>query len=72
MQNSALTDVIRFDHVGIFICLFSVCRYDLYRRRTTGETHISSPMLVAGVLLITLATARFVVDVTYLFIAFIH
>ena len=29
-------------------------------------------MLVAGVLLITLATARFVVDVTYLFVVFIH
>lgn len=29
-------------------------------------------MIVAGVLLVVLATARFVVDVSYLFIAFIH
>ncbi len=29
-------------------------------------------MVVAGVLLILLATARFAVDVTYIFIAFIH
>ncbi|RPD58989.1 hypothetical protein L226DRAFT_572399 [Lentinus tigrinus ALCF2SS1-7] len=57
---------------GIFLCLFGVCGYDLYRRRSTGETQISWPMLVAGILLVILATARFVVDVTYLFIAFIY
>ncbi|RDX54047.1 hypothetical protein OH76DRAFT_1059011 [Lentinus brumalis] len=57
---------------GVFICLFGVCGYDLYRRRASGETQISWPMIVAGVLLVVLATARFVVDVSYLFIAFIH
>ena len=67
-----LTDFGSFHLTGVFICLFGVCGYDLYRRRGSGETQISWPMLVAGILLIVLATARFVVDVTYLFVAFIH
>ncbi|KAI0794279.1 hypothetical protein C8Q74DRAFT_567182 [Fomes fomentarius] len=57
---------------GIFLSLFFICGYDLLRRRATNETQISWPMVVAGVLLILLATARFAVDVTYIFIAFIH
>ena len=58
--------------LGILLCLFTVCGYDLYRRRAHQETELSLPMIVAGVLLILLATARFIVDVTYLFVAFIH
>ncbi len=61
-----------FLSTGIFLSLFIICAYDLLRRRATNETQISWPMVVAGVSLILLATARFVVDVTYIFIAFIH
>ncbi|KAI0738432.1 hypothetical protein C8Q80DRAFT_1275440 [Daedaleopsis nitida] len=57
---------------GIFLCLFMVCGYDLYRRRASEETRLTSPMVVAGVLLILLATARFAVDVSYIFVAFVQ
>lgn len=57
---------------GVFLCLFIICTYDLYRRRKRHETQLSWPMALAGISLILLATARFIVDVTYIFIAFIQ
>ncbi|KAH9893335.1 hypothetical protein C8Q73DRAFT_528365 [Cubamyces lactineus] len=57
---------------GIFLCLFCVCSYDLVERRKRLKTQLSWPMVLAGVLLILLATARFIVDCTNIFVAFIH
>ncbi|KAI0824924.1 hypothetical protein BC628DRAFT_1321404 [Trametes gibbosa] len=57
---------------GFFLCLFCVCGYDLIRRRARVGSQLSWPMLVAGMLLIVLATARFVVDTTNVFVAFIQ
>ncbi|KAI0765179.1 hypothetical protein C8Q74DRAFT_1204758 [Fomes fomentarius] len=56
---------------GIFVCLFFVCGYDLIRRRARTGSQLSWPMVVAGVLLIFLATARFSVDTANVFVAFI-
>ncbi|KAH9945032.1 uncharacterized protein BXZ73DRAFT_96020 [Epithele typhae] len=57
---------------GVFVCLFCVCGYDLVRRRARYKSQLSWPMVVAGVLLIVLATARFAVDTANVFVAFIH
>ncbi|KAH9851892.1 hypothetical protein C2E23DRAFT_869038 [Lenzites betulinus] len=57
---------------GIFLCLFCVCGYNLVDRRRRLDTQLSWPMVLAGVLLITLATVRFVVDCTNIFVAFIR
>ncbi|TBU38607.1 hypothetical protein BD309DRAFT_874014 [Dichomitus squalens] len=57
---------------GIFLCLFCVCGYDLVRRRARQESELSWPMVTAGVLLIVLATARFIVDIANVFVAFIR
>ncbi|KAI0730814.1 hypothetical protein C8Q76DRAFT_833457 [Earliella scabrosa] len=59
-------------YVGIFVCLFVSSSYDLYRRRARNETEISCPMAVAGLLLLALATARFILDVIYVSIAFLQ
>lgn len=52
--------------------MFTVCGYDLYRRAARKETRISWPMAVTGISLILLATARFILNITYVFLAFIH
>ncbi|CDO72818.1 hypothetical protein BN946_scf185002.g3 [Trametes cinnabarina] len=57
---------------GVFVCLFFVCGYDLVRRRARFNSQLSWPMILAAVLLIILATARFAVDTTNVFVAFIH
>ncbi|TBU28256.1 hypothetical protein BD311DRAFT_758701 [Dichomitus squalens] len=57
---------------GVFVCLFCVCSYDLVRRRARYGSQLSWPMIIAGVLLILLATARFAVDTSNVFVAFIH
>ncbi|OSD04721.1 hypothetical protein PYCCODRAFT_1433051 [Trametes coccinea BRFM310] len=57
---------------GVFLCLFCVCGYDLVERRRRLKTQLSWPMVLAGVLLILLATARFIVDCCNIFVAFIH
>ncbi|KAI0675870.1 hypothetical protein C8Q78DRAFT_354923 [Trametes maxima] len=56
---------------GVFVCLFCVCGYDLVQRRIRLKSQLSWPMALAGILLILLATARFVVDCTNIFVAFI-
>lgn len=48
------------------------CCYDFRLRYMRGETEVSWPMVGAGLLLIIFATARFVLDVSYLFCAFIY
>jgi len=57
---------------GVFVCLFCVCGYDLIQRRARFKSQLNWPMTLAGVLLIILATARFSVDTTNVFVAFIH
>ncbi|KAH9851891.1 hypothetical protein C2E23DRAFT_886105 [Lenzites betulinus] len=57
---------------GAFLCLFFVCGYDLVDRRKRLNAPLNFPMVLAAVLLITLATARFIVDCTNIFVAFIH
>ncbi|KAI0674667.1 hypothetical protein C8Q78DRAFT_1067624 [Trametes maxima] len=57
---------------GVFVCLFCVCGYDLIQRRTRFKSQLSWPMVLAAVLLIVLATARFSVDTANVFVAFIH
>ncbi|KAG7089810.1 hypothetical protein E1B28_011459 [Marasmius oreades] len=57
---------------GIFLSLFTVCTRDLWRRRRRRKTTLSWPMVVAGFLLILLATARFIVDCANISVAFIH
>ncbi|THU96522.1 hypothetical protein K435DRAFT_819433 [Dendrothele bispora CBS 962.96] len=57
---------------GIFLCLFLVCTRDLLRRRRRRKSALSWPMIVAGILLILLATARFIVDCANISVAFIH
>ncbi|KAK7039156.1 hypothetical protein VNI00_010060 [Paramarasmius palmivorus] len=57
---------------GIFLCLFFVCTRDLLRRRRRRKATLSWPMIVAGILLILLATARFIVDCANVSVAFIH
>ncbi|KAG7089803.1 hypothetical protein E1B28_011453 [Marasmius oreades] len=57
---------------GVFLSLFTVCTRDLWLRRRRRKTTLSWPMVVAGFLLILLATARFVVDCAYISVAFIH
>ncbi|KAL7283022.1 hypothetical protein ACG7TL_002446 [Trametes sanguinea] len=57
---------------GVFICMFCVCGYDLVMRRRRLRAQLSWPMVLAGLLLFLLATARFIVDCTNIFIAFIH
>ncbi|EJF57160.1 hypothetical protein BD309DRAFT_994349 [Dichomitus squalens] len=57
---------------GLFLCLFCLCGYDLVRRRTRYGSQLNWPMVTAGVLLIVLATARFIVDVANVFVAFIR
>ncbi|KAF5372442.1 hypothetical protein D9757_009924 [Collybiopsis confluens] len=57
---------------GIFLCLFFVCTRDLLRRRRRRKSALSWPMILAGILLILLATARFIVDCANVSVAFIH
>ncbi|KAI9061592.1 hypothetical protein FKP32DRAFT_1575597 [Trametes sanguinea] len=57
---------------GVFVCLYFVCGYDLTQRRARFKSQLSWPMVLAGTLLIILATARFAVDTTNVFVAFIH
>ncbi|KAL1941817.1 hypothetical protein VTO73DRAFT_6817 [Trametes versicolor] len=57
---------------GVFVCLFCVCGYDLVQRRTRFKSQLSWPMVLAGVLLIVLAFARFSVDTANVFVAFIQ
>lgn len=57
--------------LGVFVCLFFVCGYDLVRRRARTGSQLSWPMVVAAVLLVLLATARFSVDTANVFVAFI-
>ncbi|KAI0675869.1 hypothetical protein C8Q78DRAFT_964526 [Trametes maxima] len=57
---------------GVFVCLFFVCGYDLVDRRIRLKSQLSWPMVLAGTLLILLATARFIVDCTNIFVAFIR
>ncbi|KAH9940727.1 uncharacterized protein BXZ73DRAFT_98556 [Epithele typhae] len=57
---------------GVFLCMFVVCGHDLYRRAARRETRLSWPMVTTGLSLILLATARFVLNVAYVFLAFIH
>ena len=57
---------------GVFLCLFWVCGYDLVRRRAQQGSQLNWPMVTTGVLLILLATARFVVDTANVFVAFIR
>ncbi|KAI1789487.1 hypothetical protein LXA43DRAFT_1154424 [Ganoderma leucocontextum] len=56
---------------GVFVCLFCVCGYDLVRRRKRHGSQLSWPMVLAAVMLILLATARFAVDTANVFAAFI-
>lgn len=58
--------------LGIFLCLFCVCGYDLVDRRKRLGTQLSWPMVLAGVLLIILAIVRFFVDCSNIFVAFIR
>ena len=55
---------------GVFLCLFCTSAYDLLTRRARGDARLNWPMVFTGVSLILLATARFTLDVAYLFIAF--
>ncbi|KAI0773241.1 hypothetical protein BD413DRAFT_315850 [Trametes elegans] len=57
---------------GVFLCLFSVCGYDLVQRRKRFNTQLSWPMVLSAVLLIALATTRFIIDCTNIFVAFIR
>ena len=57
---------------GVFLCLFCVCGYDLARRRARQGSQLNWPMVTTGVMLIVLATARFVVDTANIFVAFIR
>ncbi|KAH9849001.1 hypothetical protein C2E23DRAFT_684261, partial [Lenzites betulinus] len=57
---------------GVFVCLFGVCGYDLMQRRARVGTQLSWPMVLASVLLIIIATVRFVVDTANIFVAFIR
>lgn len=52
--------------------MFCVCGYDLVQRRTRFKSQLSWPMVLAGVLLIVLAFARFSVDTANVFVAFIQ
>ncbi|KAI0628050.1 hypothetical protein C8Q77DRAFT_1068729 [Trametes polyzona] len=57
---------------GIFLCLFCISGYGLVERRKRLNTQLSWPMVVAGILLILLATIRFVVDCANIFVGFIR
>ncbi|KAI0322970.1 hypothetical protein OF83DRAFT_1181048 [Amylostereum chailletii] len=55
---------------SIFLCLFVVSAYDLIVRKGK-KSHISMPMAFTGISLILLATARFIIDTTNVFVAFV-
>ncbi|KAI0738430.1 hypothetical protein C8Q80DRAFT_243485 [Daedaleopsis nitida] len=57
---------------GIFLCMFTVCGYDLVRRASRGETRLRWPMAITGVSLIVLATIRFALNVTFVVSGFLH
>lgn len=57
---------------GIFLSMFVVCGYDLVRRAMRKESQLSWPMVVAGMLLILLATIRFALNAAYVAIGFLQ
>ena len=74
LSHNATTYVTLSSHCrcsGVFFCLFLTSGYDLYNRRRRGDTELNWPMIITGVSLILLATIRFTLDVTYIFVAFI-
>ena len=56
---------------GTFLCMFIACAYDLYHRRRRGTANLSWPMVFTGLSLLALATIRFSLDVTYVFMGFV-
>ncbi|KAI0738427.1 hypothetical protein C8Q80DRAFT_243316 [Daedaleopsis nitida] len=56
---------------GVFVCMVIVCGYDLLRRAIRKETQLSWPMMLAGGLLIVLATIRFILNAVYVGTAFL-
>ncbi|KAI0634699.1 hypothetical protein C8Q77DRAFT_1216780 [Trametes polyzona] len=57
---------------GILVCMSCVRGHDLLERRARFAAQVNWQMVLAGVLLIVLATARFAVDTANIFAAFIH